>query len=75
MVFEKIRDLIVEQLDVDPSLINEETDFMKDLEADSLDAVEIILGVEDEYGIEIPDDVAENFTKVGDIVKYVEEHK
>ncbi len=75
MVFEKIRDLIVEQLDVDPSLINEETDFMKDLEADSLDAVEIILGVEDEYGIEIPDDVAENFTKVGDIVKYVEENK
>ena len=75
MVFEKIRDLIVEQLDVDPSLITDETDFMKDLEADSLDAVEIILGVEDEYGIEIPDDVAENFTKVGDIVKYVEEHK
>ena len=72
MVFEKIRDLIVEQLDVDPSLINEETDFMKDLEADSLDAVEIILGVEDEYGIEIPDEVAENFTKVGDIVKYIE---
>jgi acyl carrier protein len=52
-----------------------ETDFMKDLEADSLDAVEIILGVEDEYGIEIPDEVAENFTKVGDIVKYVEENK
>ena len=75
MVFEKIRDLIVEQLDVDPSLINEETDFMKDLEADSLDAVEIILGVEEEYGIEIPDDVAENFTKVGDIVKYVDENK
>ena len=50
-------------------------DVMKDLEADSLDAVEIILGVEDEYGIEIPDEVAENFTKVGDIVKYVEEHK
>ena len=75
MVFEKIKELIVEQLDVDPSLINEETDFMKGLEADSLDAVEIILGVEDEYGIEIPDDVAENFTKVGDIVKYVEENK
>lgn len=75
MTFEKIRDLIVEQLDVDPSLITEETDFMKDLEADSLDAVEIILGVEDEYGIEIPDDIAENFTKVGDIVKYVEENK
>ena len=74
MVFDKVKELIVEQLDVDPSLITEETDFMKDLEADSLDAVEIILGVEDEYGIEIPDDVAENFTKVSDIVKYIEEN-
>ena len=75
MVFDKVKELIVEQLDVDPSLITEETDFMKDLEADSLDAVEIILGGEDEYGIEIPDDVAENFTKVSDIVKYIEENK
>ena len=72
MVLEKIKALIAEQLDVDPAVITEETDFMKDLEADSLDAVEIILGVEDEYGIEIPDEVAENFTKVGDIVKYIE---
>jgi acyl carrier protein len=75
MVFDKIKELIAEQLDVDASTITMETDFMKDLEADSLDAVEIILGVEDEYGIEIPDEVAENFTKVGDIVKYVEENK
>ena len=72
MVLDKVKELIAEQLDVDPSLITEETDFMKDLEADSLDAVEIILGVEDEYGIEIPDEVAENFTKDGDIVKYIE---
>ena len=75
MVFEKVKELIVEQLDIDPEIITMETDFMKDLEADSLDAVEIILGVEDEYGIEIPDEVAENFTKVGDIVKYIEENK
>jgi acyl carrier protein len=75
MVFEKIRELIVEQLDVDASQVTMDTDFMKDLEADSLDAVEIILGVEEEYGIEIPDEVAENFTKVSDIVKYVEENK
>jgi acyl carrier protein len=75
MVFEKIRELIVEQLDVDASMVTMDTDFMKDLEADSLDAVEIILGVEEEYGIEIPDEVAENFTKVSDIVKYVEENK
>ena len=75
MTFDKIQQLIVEQLDVDPETVTMDTDFMKDLEADSLDAVEIILGVEDEYGIEIPDDVAENFTKVGDIVKYVDANK
>ena len=75
MTFEKIQSLIVEQLDVDPSQVTMDTDFMKDLEADSLDAVEIILGVEEEYGIEIPDDIAENFTKVGDIVKYVDANK
>ena len=75
MTFDKIQELIVEQLDVDPSQVTMDTDFMKDLEADSLDAVEIILGVEEEYGIEIPDDIAENFTKVGDIVKYVDENK
>jgi acyl carrier protein len=75
MVFEKVKDLIVEQLDVDPDSVSMDTDFMKDLEADSLDAVEIILGVEDEYGIEIPDEVAENFTNVGDIVKYIEANK
>ena len=75
MVFEKVKALIAEQLDVDGSSITMDTDFMKDLEADSLDAVEIILGVEEEYGIEIPDEVAENFTKVGDIDKYIEENK
>ena len=75
MVFEKVRELIVEQLEVDASQVTMETDFMKDLEADSLDAVEIILGVEDEYGLEIPDEVAENFTKVGDIVNYIEANK
>ena len=75
MVFEKVRALIVEQLDVDESAVTMDTDFMKDLEADSLDAVEIILGVEEEYGIEIPDEIAENFTKVGDIVNYIEENK
>ncbi len=75
MVFDKVKALIVEQLDVDPESVTMETDFMKDLEADSLDAVEIILGVEDEYGIEIPDEVAENFTKVADIVEYIEANK
>ncbi len=75
MIFERVKQLAAEQLDVDPATITMETDFMKDLEADSLDAVEIILGVEDEYGIEIPDEIAEKFTKVGDIVNYIEANK
>lgn len=75
MVFDKIRDIIVEQLSVDQSLVTMETNLMKDLEADSLDAVEIIMGIEEEFGIEIPDDEAEKFQTVGDLVKYVENAK
>ena len=73
MVFEKIRAIIVEQLSVDESLVTLETNLMKDLEADSLDAVEIIMAIEEEYEIEIPDEEAEKFQVIGDIVKYVEE--
>jgi len=75
MTFDKVKELIVDQLDVDASMITMDTDIMKDLEADSLDAVEIILGVEEEYGIEIPDEVAENFAKVSDIVNYIDSNK
>jgi len=73
MTFEKIREIIVEQLGVDESAVTQETSLMKDLEADSLDAVEIIMAIEDEFEIEIPDEEAEKFHSVGDIVKYVEE--
>ncbi len=72
MVFEKVRAAVVEQLDVDESLVTMDTDLMKDLEADSLDAVEIIMAIEEEYDIEIPDEDAEKFKLVGDLVKYVE---
>ena len=75
MVFEKIRDIIAEQLDVDASEITMETNLMKDLEADSLDAVEIIMAIEEEYGLEIPDDQAEHFQEVKNLVEYVEAHK
>ena len=74
MVFDKVKELIVEQLDVNAEDIEMDTDIMKDLEADSLDAVEIILGVEEEFDVEIPDEDAENFVKVGDIVEYIEAH-
>ena len=74
MTFETIRDLIVEQLGIDPDMIEMDTNMMKDLEADSLDAVEIILGIEESFGIEIPDEEAEKFETVRDLVTYVDEH-
>ena len=75
MVFDKIKDIIVEQLSVDESMVTPETNLMKDLEADSLDAVEIILAIEEEFDIEIPDEDAEKFQLVGDLVRYVEEQQ
>ena len=73
MTFEKIRDIIVEQLSVDESMVTMDTNLMKDLEADSLDAVEIIMAIEEEFDIEIPDEEAEKFQLVGYLVKYVDD--
>ena len=73
MVFDKIKEIIVEQLGVEETSIATNTHLMKDLEADSLDAVEIIMAIEDEFEITVPDEDAEKFQAVGDIVKYVEE--
>ena len=74
MAFDKIRSIIMEQLSVGESMVTMDTNMMKDLEADSLDAVEIIMAIEEEFDIEIPDEEAEKFQLVGDLVKYVEEH-
>lgn len=74
MVFNKIKEIIAEQLSIDDdSVITLDTSLTKDLEADSLDAVEIIMAIEDEFGIEVPDEDAEKFMLVGDLVKYVED--
>ena len=75
MIFDKIKDIIIEQLQVEESDVAMDTNLMKDLSADSLDAVEIIMAIEDEYGIEIPDEEAEKIQTVGDLVRYVEENK
>ena len=75
MIFDEIKDIIIDQLQVDESEVTMDTNLMKDLSADSLDAVEIIMAIEEEYGIEIPDEVAETFQTVGDLVRYVEENK
>ena len=74
MVFEKIQSIIADQLGIDEGDITSETNLTKDLEADSLDAVEIIMAIEEEFGIEIPDDQAENFKLVGSLVKFVEDN-
>ena len=65
---------MTDQLGIDDvDSITMETSLMKDLEADSLDAVEIMMALEDEFGITIPDEDAEKFTNIGDIVKFIEE--
>lgn len=75
MVFEKVKELIVENMNVEAEKITMETLLVDDLGADSLDAVELIMALEDEFGMEIEDDVAQNIKSVGDLVKYIEEHK
>ena len=72
MVLDVIKGMIIDQLGVSEDELQLETNLMKDLEADSLDAVEIIMAIEDEYDIEIPDEDAERFQTIGDIVIYVE---
>lgn len=72
--FEKIKNIIAEQLGIDDvESIKKDTSIMGDLDADSLDAVEIMMGIEDEFEIEIPEEDAEKFKNIGDIVNYVEE--
>ena len=72
-MFEKIRDIIVEQLGLDDSdSLAMETSLKEDLDADSLDAVEVIMALEEAFDIEIPDEDAENFKTIGDIVEYIE---
>lgn len=75
MTFDTIRDIVVEQLGVDADMVQMDTNLMKDLEADSLDAVEIILGVEEAFGLDIPDEEAEKFETVKYLVEYVDSHK
>ena len=72
MVFDKIKEIVVEQLVLDnDDDIKMETSMVDDLDADSLDAVEVIMAIEDEFDIEIDDEDAEGFKSIGDIVNYV----
>lgn len=72
-VSEKVKSIIAEQLGVKPEEVTPEASFIDDLGADSLDTVELVMALEEEFGIEIPDEDAEKMTTVGDAIKYIEE--
>ncbi|MGO1469440.1 MAG: acyl carrier protein [Tissierella sp.] len=72
MTIEKVKAVVAEQLDAEVEGMEMETSLMEDLDADSLDAVEIIMELEDEFDIEIADEEAEGFKTIGDIVKYID---
>ena len=71
MVFDKVKEIIVNQLGVDADEITMNSDFIEDLGADSLDVVEFIMALESEFDIEIPEEEAENVRTVGDVVDYI----
>ena len=73
--FEKVKGIIVERLSVDEKDVKEDASFIDDLGADSLDTVELVMALEEEFGLEIPDEEAEKITTVGDAVKYIDSHK
>ena len=73
MVFDKVKELISEQLDVKADDITEASNIQDDLGADSLDVVDLVMALEDEFDVEIPEDQVENIKTVGDIVKFIEE--
>ena len=73
-IFEKVKTIIVEQLGAEESAITLESSFIDDLEADSLDIVELIMGIEEEFGIEIPDADAEKVVTVNDVVEYIKDN-
>jgi len=72
MIFDKMKEILAEQFDVDPDTITEDTDLMNDLGADSLDLVELIMTLEEEYGVSATDESVYEHKTVGDISKYIE---
>lgn len=75
MVFEKLKEIIAEQLEIDADSVTAETRLGEDLNADSLDIVEMLMALEDEFGVDIPDEEIEKMKTVGDVVAYIENNK
>lgn len=72
MIFDKIKSILAEQLDADIDEMTMDTDIAKDLGADSLDVVELLMSIEDEFSVEIPDEEIENIKTIGELVEYIE---
>lgn len=73
MIFDRVKDILAEQLDIDEDLITSDSSIVDDLGADSLDIVDLVMSLEDEFDTEIPDEAIENIKTVGDIVHFIEE--
>ena len=74
MVFEKVKAILSEQFDVEEDTITNDTSITEGLGADSLDVVDLLMSIEDEFEIEVPDTEIENIKTVGELVKYIEDH-
>ncbi len=74
-MLEKVKEVVVEQLDCNADEVKEDSRFIEDLGADSLDVVELVMALEEEFDIEIPDEDAEKILTVSDAIKYIEDHK
>jgi acyl carrier protein len=72
---QRVKEIIVEQLGVNPDQVTPEAKFIEDLGADSLDTVELVMALEEEFGHEIPDEEAEKLQSVGEVIKYIEESR
>jgi acyl carrier protein len=72
---QRVKDIIVEQLGVKAEQVTPEAKFIEDLGADSLDTVELIMALEEEFGVEVPDEQAEKLLTVGDVIKYIEDNQ
>ena len=73
MIFDKVKDILVDQLDCEEDKVTMEASITDDLGAESLDIVDLVMSLEEEFDVEIPDDQVENIKTVGDIVKYIED--
>ena len=74
MIFEKITEILAEQLAADQDTMTMDTKIAEDLGADSLDLVDLLMSIEDEFGVEIPDEEVENLHTIGEVVDYIAKH-